>query len=267
MLTDDSGTMLLVVVIAVAAVLLIIPNAYVYAKDVNEVASQVTNCSGSNENCINHNPQAQGTGNELNSLITSPLVAAGTGASTGTGAGAGAGGGATTEDSSSQQTVVTLHDDEDGNAAGWNPGRGRENFRIITPFTITQEMSFEFTFINPPGDSISNDDENNQFAGNCDLFAVDNTTMTADTLVITCFNDFLPTTPTPTPTPIDDESGIHIVPSGGATLTYVMTQEQEQGQQQQQNRLMQQQTQQTQQSQQSQQTQEQQQQDDVKSLN
>ena len=124
-------------------------------------------------------------------------------------------------------------------------------------------MSFEFTFINPPGDSISNDDENNQFAGNCDLFAVDNTTMTgADTLVITCFNDFLPTTPTPTPT--DDESGIHIVPSGGATLTYVMTQEQEQGQQQhtqqQQNRLMQQQ-------QSSQQTQEQEQQDDVKTLN
>ena len=97
-------TMLLVVVtVAVTAVLVMI-TTNVYAKDVNEVASQVTNCSGSNENCINHNPQAQGTGNELNSLITSPLVAAGSPGSPGVGAGAGAGAGATED--GSQQTVV-----------------------------------------------------------------------------------------------------------------------------------------------------------------
>ena len=44
-----------------------------YSTNNNQASSQVINCSGNNENCVNNNPQAQGKDNSINTkIITSP---------------------------------------------------------------------------------------------------------------------------------------------------------------------------------------------------
>lgn len=52
-----------------------------------------------------------------------------------------------------RQTIVTLQDDAEGNAAGWNPpstGIMSSIFVIKSPVELTPSFSIEATFVNPP---------------------------------------------------------------------------------------------------------------------
>ena len=108
-----------------------------YSNNNDQASSQVINCSGNDENCVNNNPQAQGKDNDIKTQITIPPGSPGS-----------------AEDS--RQTVVTLHDDAEGHAAGWNPpGFGNmpgrpADFNIKAPFKLEPGLSFEGTFTNPP---------------------------------------------------------------------------------------------------------------------
>src|ERR671918_1331600 len=50
-----------------------------------------------------------------------------------------------------RQTIITLHDDAEGNAAGWNPPTETSDFFVIkTPVELKPGFSLEATFTNPP---------------------------------------------------------------------------------------------------------------------
>jgi hypothetical protein len=55
---------------------------------------------------------------------------------------------------------VTLHDDAEGHAAGWNPGTDISD--IHAPIDLVNEMSLEATFVAPSGN-----------AGPCPIQALD----------------------------------------------------------------------------------------------
>ena len=149
--------------------------------------------------------QAQGKDNDIKTQITIPPGSPGS-----------------AEDS--RQTVVTLHDDEEGHAPGWDPpglpgpgGIPVQIFHILPPFKIEQGMSFEFTFIDPLS-SGSGLFFPTGAAGNCELFGIGHQREDrAETLDIACYNH-VPSVILPTPTFTLSP------PREGATLTYVMTQ-------------------------------------------
>jgi Collagen triple helix repeat (20 copies) len=93
------------------------------------------------------------------------------------------------------QTIVTLHDDAEGHAAGWNPGISTVS-DIHSPIDLTNEISIEGTVVNalddpntPPGGN----------AGTCHLRDLD---AANDMFTIECS---------------------HPTPEEGAILTYIIT--------------------------------------------
>jgi hypothetical protein len=56
------------------------------------------------------------------------------------------------------QTIITLHDDANGHAAGWNPPSqtpvGVNLFTIQAPIDLNEEISFEATVIHPENPTI-----------------------------------------------------------------------------------------------------------------
>jgi hypothetical protein len=56
-----------------------------------------------------------------------------------------------TQPEDTHQSIVTLHDDSEGNAAGWNPGNnpGGDSFVIKAPFELEPGFSIEATSVNP----------------------------------------------------------------------------------------------------------------------
>ncbi|MPZ07825.1 MAG: hypothetical protein GEU26_15665 [Nitrososphaeraceae archaeon] len=60
------------------------------------------------------------------------------------------------------QTIVVLHDDAEGHAAGWNPGTDSSD--IHGPIDLTNEISIEAFVVQPDGSG-----------GNCDVNRVDTT--------------------------------------------------------------------------------------------
>jgi hypothetical protein len=47
-----------------------------------------------------------------------------------------------------RQTIVTLHDDAEGNAAGWIPMGGLASFEIKAPVELNEEISLEASYLN-----------------------------------------------------------------------------------------------------------------------
>jgi hypothetical protein len=71
-----------------------------------------------------------------------------------------------------RQTIVTLHDDAEGHAAGWNPPFNIFPIRIKVPLELTPEISVEATYVNEPIGV------NPQSAGPCELTEVNTETDT-----------------------------------------------------------------------------------------
>jgi hypothetical protein len=103
------------------------------------------------------------------------------------------------------QTIVTLHDDAEGNAAGWNPGPRLvpDTFLIKSPVELRPSFSIEATFVNPLGNEIPGEDEIK--AGQCRLFDIFDTP--ANTFEIRCGIDGI----------------LGGVPQDGAILKYIIT--------------------------------------------
>ncbi len=76
------------------------------------------------------------------------------------------------------QTIVTLHDDAEGHAAGWNPGAPRPPGIPFNPDTspvvLAPSFSIEASFVNPPPPGLSQGPR----AGECELFGYDPPTNT-----------------------------------------------------------------------------------------
>lgn len=51
-----------------------------------------------------------------------------------------------------RQTIVTLHDDAEGHAAGWDPGPDVASWTIQAPVDLITDASFEATAVNPATD-------------------------------------------------------------------------------------------------------------------
>lgn len=99
-----------------------------------------------------------------------------------------------TQPGDTKQTIIILHDDEEGHAAGWNPGDnpGGDVFVIKAPFVLGSEYSIEASFVNPGFAS----------SGTCNL----SQSGIPDTFAINCATG-------------DNKD----VVTDGATLTYIIT--------------------------------------------